>query len=129
MLDMGWAELLVIAVVALLAVGPEKLPEVAQGLARLLRQMQRLMSEVREAVHLEEFDARIRESGRNYTPPDVARTEAPQPAQPVVESEAIDLGPIEAEPGAAMVEPLPAPTEADRPAVPEVTPAPPVQNG
>jgi sec-independent protein translocase protein TatB len=122
MLDMGWAELLVIAVVALLAVGPEKLPEVAQGLARLIRQMQRLMSEVREAIHLEEFDARIRESGRDYTPPT---------SPPVVEREAIVLDPLGEEP-AVTAEGAAAPAEphgAAPEAAPPVSPAPSVQNG
>ncbi|MBF0162826.1 MAG: twin-arginine translocase subunit TatB, partial [Magnetococcales bacterium] len=65
MLDMGWAELLVIAIVALLAVGPEKLPEVARSIARFLQQVQRLVSEFRGMINLEEFDAQIRQSSRN----------------------------------------------------------------
>lgn len=89
MLDMGWAELLVIAIVALLAVGPEKLPEVAQGLARLIRQTRRVVNEFREAIHLEEFDAQIRQSSQgasSFSGVDRdLRTE-------VVEREAIDLG-------------------------------------
>ncbi|WP_130471917.1 twin-arginine translocase TatA/TatE family subunit [Candidatus Magnetaquicoccus inordinatus] len=93
MLDMGWAELLVIAIVALFAVGPEKLPEVAQGLARFIRQMQRLVSEVREAIHMEDFDARIRESSRSYSPPATYPAETPESTAPLVESEAIELAP------------------------------------
>ncbi len=69
MLEMGWAELLVIAIVALLAIGPEKLPEVAQGLARLIRQTQKIVREFREVINLEEFDAQIRQSSRVSTPP------------------------------------------------------------
>lgn len=77
MLDMGWAELLVIAIVALLAVGPEKLPEVAQGLARMVRQVRRIVGEFREAVNLEEFDAQIRQSSQKMAEPIPAREAAP----------------------------------------------------
>lgn len=72
MFDIGWAELFVIAVVALLAVGPEKLPEVARGLARVLRQMRRIVGEFRDAVNLEEFDAQIRQSSQVGTGPSSA---------------------------------------------------------
>ncbi|MBF0401718.1 MAG: twin-arginine translocase subunit TatB [Magnetococcales bacterium] len=77
MLDMGWAELLVIAIVALLAVGPEKLPEVAQGLARMVRQVRRIVGEFREAVNLEEFDAQIRQSSQKMAEPIPARETVP----------------------------------------------------
>ena len=90
MLDMGWAELLVIAVVVLLAVGPEKLPEVARGLAKLIRQVRRVVAELREVVNLEEFDAQIRQSSRVGEPPPVMRQDTS--SHRVVESEAIDLG-------------------------------------
>ncbi|MBF0462688.1 MAG: twin-arginine translocase subunit TatB [Magnetococcales bacterium] len=104
MLDMGWAELLVIAVVALLAVGPEKLPEVAQGLARLIRQTQRIVHEFREAINLEAFDAELRRSSQTADtdtpaarPPVGERSDMDQDlrvdGERVVESEAIDLGP------------------------------------
>ncbi|MEO5363622.1 MAG: twin-arginine translocase TatA/TatE family subunit [Magnetococcus sp. DMHC-8] len=89
MLDMGWAELLVIAIVALLAVGPEKLPEVAQGLARLIRQMQRVVREVREMINLEEFDAQIRRNSR--VPDDPPGMDRDLRAETVVENEAIEL--------------------------------------
>ncbi|MEO5350881.1 MAG: Sec-independent protein translocase protein TatB [Magnetococcus sp. YQC-3] len=99
MLDMGWAEVLVIAVVALLAVGPEKLPEVAQGLARLIRQTRRIVSEFREAIHLEEFDAQIRQSSRMEEPSHAPGVDRDLRTD-VVEREAIDLGPEQDSPAA-----------------------------
>ena len=68
MLEMGWAELLLIAIITLFVVGPEKLPEVARSMARLLRQVQRVVSEFREVVNLEEFDTQIRQSSPVVTP-------------------------------------------------------------
>ncbi|MBF0185524.1 MAG: twin-arginine translocase TatA/TatE family subunit [Magnetococcales bacterium] len=98
MLDMGWAELVVIMIVGLLAIGPEKLPEVAQGVARFIRQMQRLLTEVREAIHMEEFDARVRQSSKSYEPPaDNHAFDSPS-SSPVMEREAIDLGPADTPP-------------------------------
>lgn len=63
MLGMGWVEIFLIVVIALLAVGPEKLPEVARSMARLIRQVQRVVGELRDTVNLEEFDAQVRQSG------------------------------------------------------------------
>ncbi|MBF0446926.1 MAG: twin-arginine translocase TatA/TatE family subunit [Magnetococcales bacterium] len=57
---MGWVEIFVIAIVALLVIGPDKLPEVARGLAKGLRQVQRFVGEVRDTINLEEFDQQVR---------------------------------------------------------------------
>ena len=61
MLGMGWVEIFVIVVVALLAVGPDKLPEVARGVAKTLRKAQRIMADIRDSINLEELDAQMRE--------------------------------------------------------------------
>ncbi len=61
MFGMGWVEIFVIIIVALLAVGPEKLPEVARGLAKGIRHIQRMVGEVRDAINLEEFDQQVRQ--------------------------------------------------------------------
>jgi len=46
MFGIGWTELLVILVVALLVLGPTKLPEVARGLGKGLREFRRAMNAV-----------------------------------------------------------------------------------
>lgn len=56
MLGMGWMEILIIVVVALLVVGPEQLPDVARTLAKTVRHVRRLVAEVRESVNLDDFD-------------------------------------------------------------------------
>jgi len=57
----GLQELLVILVVALLVVGPKRLPEVGRTLARVLRELRRAESEFRSTLetnlHLNEADA------------------------------------------------------------------------
>ncbi|MBF0453783.1 MAG: twin-arginine translocase TatA/TatE family subunit [Magnetococcales bacterium] len=61
MLGMGWVEIFIIVIVALVVIGPDKLPEVARGLAKGLRQVQRLVGEVRDTINLDEFDQKVRQ--------------------------------------------------------------------
>ncbi|MBF0180312.1 MAG: twin-arginine translocase TatA/TatE family subunit [Magnetococcales bacterium] len=77
MFGMSWIEIFIILVVALLVIGPDKLPEVARGFARLVRQIQRIAHDIRESVNLEEFESRMRESS-HYTPPAVRK----EPVEP-----------------------------------------------
>ena len=53
MFDVSFSELMVIAVVALLVIGPEKLPKVARTLGALTGRMQRYMAQVKEEVNRE----------------------------------------------------------------------------
>ena len=53
MFDVSFSELLVIAVVALLVIGPEKLPKVARTLGAFVGRMQRYMAQVKEEVNRE----------------------------------------------------------------------------
>jgi sec-independent protein translocase protein TatB len=53
MFDVSFSELLVIAVVALLVIGPEKLPKVARTLGALMGRMQRYVAQVKEEVNRE----------------------------------------------------------------------------
>lgn len=61
MFDIGLQELLVIFVIALLVVGPKRLPEVGRMVARALRELRRVNDEFRSTVEtnlkLNEFDA------------------------------------------------------------------------
>ncbi len=65
MFDVGFAELLVIIVVALVVVGPERLPGVARTVGALLGRAQRYINQVKEDVQrevdMEEFE-KIRSS-------------------------------------------------------------------
>lgn len=53
MFDVSFSELLVIAVVALIVIGPEKLPKVARTLGTLAGRMQRYVAQVKEEVNRE----------------------------------------------------------------------------
>ena len=53
MFDVSFSELVVIAVVALIVIGPEKLPKVARTLGALMGRMQRYMTDIKEEVNRE----------------------------------------------------------------------------
>ena len=53
MFDIGFSEMLVIAVVALIVIGPERLPKVARTLGHLFGRMQRYVSDVKSDISRE----------------------------------------------------------------------------
>ncbi len=53
MFDVSFSELLVIAVVALLVIGPEKLPKVARTVGAFTGRMQRYVAQVKDEVNRE----------------------------------------------------------------------------
>jgi len=53
MFDIGFTELLLIAVVALIVIGPERLPSVARTLGHLFGRMQRYVSDVKADISRE----------------------------------------------------------------------------
>jgi sec-independent protein translocase protein TatB len=53
MFDIGFSELLVIGVVALIVIGPEKLPRLARTLGHLAGKMQRYVSDVKADINRE----------------------------------------------------------------------------
>ena len=53
MLDIGFGELIVIAVVALVVIGPERLPRVARTAGHLLGRFQRYVSDVKADINRE----------------------------------------------------------------------------
>jgi Tat protein translocase TatB subunit len=57
-MDIGWGELLIILIVALLVVGPDKLPAYARKTARFVRNFQKvttgLTSQISKAINLED---------------------------------------------------------------------------
>lgn len=53
MFDISFSELLVVAVIALIVIGPEKLPKVARTLGALSGRMQRYIAQVKEEVNRE----------------------------------------------------------------------------
>ena len=53
MFDVSFSELMVIAVIALLVIGPEKLPKVARTVGAFTGRMQRYMAQIKEEVNRE----------------------------------------------------------------------------
>lgn len=53
MFGIGWAELVVIGVVALLVVGPDKLPEAARAAGRIYGYVYRTLTEARASIKAE----------------------------------------------------------------------------
>lgn len=53
MFDIGFSELMVIGVVALLVIGPERLPKVARTLGHLLGRAQRYVNDVKSDINRE----------------------------------------------------------------------------
>jgi sec-independent protein translocase protein TatB len=51
--DIAFSELVVIAIVALIVIGPEKLPKVARTLGTLAGRMQKYMTQIKEEVNRE----------------------------------------------------------------------------
>ncbi len=71
MFDVGFSEILVIALVALLVIGPERLPKVARTLGHLFGRMQRYVNNVKadisremELDELRNFQATVDEAAR-----------------------------------------------------------------
>src|SRR5690348_12803982 len=57
MFDIGFSELLVIGLVALIVIGPEKLPRVARTIGHLVGRMQRYVADVKADINKEiEFE-------------------------------------------------------------------------
>ena len=53
MFDVGFSEMLVIAIVALVVIGPERLPKVARTAGILFGRLQRYVSQVKSDIHRE----------------------------------------------------------------------------
>jgi sec-independent protein translocase protein TatB len=96
MFDIGFSELMVIGVVALLVIGPEKLPKVARTLGHLLGRAQRYVNDVKSDINreiqldeLKKLQSQVTESARSLEDSvrkeyESARTAVEAPAQAAV---------------------------------------------
>ncbi|MBC7945096.1 MAG: twin-arginine translocase subunit TatB [Burkholderiales bacterium] len=73
MFDIGFSELMVIAVVALIVIGPERLPRVTRTLGHLVGRMQRYVSDVKADIsreidleELRKLQSSAREAARTF---------------------------------------------------------------
>ena len=72
MFDIGFSELMVIGIVALLVIGPERLPKVARTLGHLLGRAQRYVNDVKSDINremqldeLKKLQAQVADSARS----------------------------------------------------------------
>ena len=73
MFDVGFTELMVIAVVALIVIGPERLPGVARTVGHLLGRAQRYVNDVKSDINremqleeLKKLQSQVADSARNF---------------------------------------------------------------
>ena len=91
MFNVGSGELILIAVVALLVLGPKRLPELARGLGKFLREFRRQTDEVRGVVEREfyKMDQEMEAPAAQLTPAaDAVATQALPDGVPAMESDA-----------------------------------------
>jgi len=73
MFDIGFSEIVVIAVVALIVIGPERLPKVARTLGHMFGRLQRYVNEVKADIHremeieeLRKLQTQVQEAARDF---------------------------------------------------------------
>ena len=73
MFDVGFSELIVIAIVALVVIGPERLPKVARTAGHMLGRLQRYVNDVKADIdremqldELKKLQAEVQESARSF---------------------------------------------------------------
>lgn len=126
MFDIGFSELIVIAVVALIVIGPERLPKVARTAGHLLGRLQRYVNDVKSDINremqldeLKKLQAQVEESARSIER-DVgkelqsAETSLNQAAQGLTDAAppSADASPAVAAPPAVEAPPVAAPASA-----------------
>lgn len=97
MFDIGFSELVVIAIVALVVIGPERLPKVARTIGLLLGRAQRYVNDVKSDINremqldeLKKLQAQVTDSARELESSvrkefDSARSAIETPAQTVLD--------------------------------------------
>jgi len=62
MLNIGFSEVVIIFLVALIVLGPEKLPELGKFLGRLSLELKKSIAEIKKELELEELEEEIEEA-------------------------------------------------------------------
>ena len=124
MFDVGFSELIVIAIVALVVIGPERLPKVARTVGHLLGRMQRYVNDVKADIsremqieELKKLQAELQESARNFERSVNSEIQAVQSVKPTLPD--ISETAVNAVPPVEVLTSAPAVTEESaKPAVP-----------
>ena len=127
MFDIGFSEMLVVAVVALIVIGPERLPKVARTLGHMFGRMQRYVNDVKsdisremELEELRKLQATVEDAARaieTSVTHEISATETELTKVAADVSAAVELPAAEVSP---VSEPLALETPADEPAAQSV---------
>lgn len=128
MFDIGWSELVVIGVVALVVIGPKDLPGALRSLGKAIGTIRRMASdfqgqfnEALKEAELDELRQQVADLKRMATEP-VLLPDLPSIARDEIR-DAIEAGPAEASDAEAPVAELPAPEPAPELSTPELAAA------
>jgi sec-independent protein translocase protein TatB len=93
MFGIGTPELLVILAVALIVIGPKKLPDLAKSLGRALGEFKRATNDLKQSIvqesGLDEVKNQIKEAGKEIESQDAQGTVTP-PAPPVTPDDPVE---------------------------------------
>jgi sec-independent protein translocase protein TatB len=124
MFDIGFSELMVIGVVALIVIGPERLPKVARTLGHLFGRMQRYVNDVKadisremELDELRKLQTTMQDAARSF---EQSVTQEVHTAESELRKIAQEANPITPPPSTSLesIEDRAAPTSAEAPATP-----------
>jgi Tat protein translocase TatB subunit len=79
MFGVGLGELVIIAVVALIVLGPEKLPDLAKQVGKGLRELKRASNDLQNSLHEAMYADEIKDLREKYRPPNLAPALGNQP--------------------------------------------------
>ena len=126
MFDIGFSELMVIAIVALIVIGPERLPKVARTLGHLFGRMQRYVNDVKadisremELEELKKLQTTVQDAARAFETSVTREVNATESELQKIAQEANTAVSLDAPPAAASSDAPPAatlPAVADTPA-------------
>ena len=118
MFDVGFSELMVIAVVALIVIGPERLPRVARTMGHLFGRLQRYVNDVKADINreieldeLRKFKSTFEDAARGFEGTVNTTVDSVQSEVSKTEAELNDLTRIEGTAAAPSTAPEPAPAD------------------
>lgn len=100
MFGIGSTELIVILIVALIVIGPAKLPEMAKSLGKALGEFRRVSTDVKRTIEMEaeQADQKVRtEQAKKELFPETAADSAPAEKSPVGAEPPVQAGAEQAE--------------------------------
>ena len=129
MFDIGWGELVVIGIVALIAIGPKELPTVVRTLAQYMAKIRRMAAEFQgqfqEALREAEVaDLKKQAEDMASSVTDITKFNPMADAQKEMERAFMPDAPNPAEPSADTAIAVPTPAPEPRPSLPEAMPLP-----